>query len=1726
MKRTFTLVIVTLILTAFCCCLTACSLFGNTPSDGDGEHTFGEWTIVTAPTCTTAGEVKRTCSDCGETETKTVDALGHQFGEWEIETPATCTENGSKTRTCILCETTETETITAGHVYADDFTCHDRICQTCGEVCTATTEHSYNAEGECACGAALPKFTITFTGGELATGTAPTQNAVLSGTKITLPDNTFTNADYTFNGWNDGTAIYQPGDSYTVNADVSFSAVWLQIAPCVVSFKGGDGATGVAPIDITLASGLTATLPDNTFAKTDCTFVGWSDGNTTYRVGAKVTVMTNRSFTAVWATSQQIIVAFEGEDDSNMPLVNFSELRLALEGDVIVLPSNPYHKSASVFGGWLNDGKLYQADDSYTVSDANVTFSAVWYDIEKCYFELKGGEGATGVAPTIAPTSKGSAITLPENTFVKDGYRFIGWTTDGTEVDKPGDTSTVTVGGKLVTITAVWELIPKHSVSFAGGENATGTAPTVGDTAEDASFELPANTFERTEYVFDGWSDGTDVYQAGDSYTMGAADVVFTATWTQKLYAITALADNTYGGTVEGGGFFALSTNVTVTATTESDDFTWSGWYKDGEKVSDELSYSFDVTESCTLTAKWKKYYVKAVANIEGAGEVANGASYTVTFDKNENGEQPTPEPQTVTGFDKLTYPVLSDYNYVFTGWYTDKNAYNAPFDFSEPVTKDVTLYAGWKLMDTEVAGRAVNMQAYDETNPFAFTFEIDDNYTSIHYAFATLKRGNYTLYYRKTSAHTDSTGVDPTVAIYLGKKTIYDPVPGCTGRFNSAWRSMTFDSDGGNSFLTLVISAVANVYDYTCEAYLVCNDGGLLPDAGGIAGGARALRIGSQTTFTARTNGEYTFLGWFDEADNLITSELSANIVADYPTTGSTTTYTAKWGDYTVNLGRNDEEAGSVTGDGRYAVGDTVVITAESNASYTFLGWFDENDVLLTDDEDGVTPSLTYTFTMPSFNTEMAVVSYEARWAHYRVGVAKSISEAGTIEGIGYYALGETVTLTAETTVGYRFVGWFDNYDNLVEEGLELTFEMGAKDVTYVAKWTVLSVTIDGNIKEGGNAAIIAPNRGNAILTFNLNGGSSSTTIKPQTVTSTVGAVYPTITPSKNKCIFTGWYTTSDCTELFDFTADITYDTTVYAGYYSYANDTNSTRTISVQPNESKTEVHYIGTGYDGSSSVSNYFTAFATGTYKIEYCFWYTDSPRTASFYVKKCSTNAMITSATVSNYSDPSNENYKSVSFDAKAGDVFCVVARTGGYYSSSDYSGYINCRIYCTDDAPIDGGLGIGYNDATAVKNGNPISINAEAGSEVVISATADTYHEFMGWFDENDQLCTDNPDGVTPSLTYTFTMTNKNLSFNGKWELNAAWRDFTFTTAYNGATITGYTGTSAEVTIPDNTVAIKASVFENNTTITSVTISKGVTTIGAKAFKGCTNLTTVVIPDTIITISGDAFNGCAKLSAITIPVGVTTLGNAAFSGCSGLTSITANAAHAATVIEQSAPTAFALTIIGSTEIASNAFSNLTSLTALTLTESVTTIGRSAFSSCTNLSEITVSSNLKYLESGIFSGSAWWNNQPDGLVYLQHIAFKYKGEMPTNTSIQLAEGTTVVADYAFYYRTSLYSITLAESVVHIGGYAFSGCTNILQFIVTANVSSIGCNAFNGCKSYISIVFADTTTWYRTPNIAAWKSRSSGTSTDVSPSNNYTNFVIDTFNNGYSTNYWFKG
>ena len=101
------------------------------------------------------------------------------------------------------------------------------------------------------------------------------------------------------------------------------------------------------------------------------------------------------------------------------------------------------------------------------------------------------------------------------------------------------DAPAATVSGSPLTV----KVLETYTVTFTGGEGATGTAPTMDPAAAGSEIQLPDNTFTRDGFTFSGWNDGTADYAAGATYTMPEKAVTFTAQWTENVTVTPASAN-------------------------------------------------------------------------------------------------------------------------------------------------------------------------------------------------------------------------------------------------------------------------------------------------------------------------------------------------------------------------------------------------------------------------------------------------------------------------------------------------------------------------------------------------------------------------------------------------------------------------------------------------------------------------------------------------------------------------------------------------------------------------------------------------------------------------------------------------------------------------------------------------------------------------------------------------------------------------------------------------------------------------------------------------------------------------------------------------------------------------------------------------------------------------------------------------------------------------------
>lgn len=156
--------------------------------------------------------------------------------------------------------------------------------------------------------------------------------------------------------------------------------------------------------------------------------------------------------------------------------------------------------------------------------------------------------------------------------------------------------------------------------------------------------------------------------------------------------------------------------------------------------------------------------------------------------------------------------------------------------------------------------------------------------------------------------------------------------------------------------------------------------------------------------------------------------------------------------------------------------------------------------------------------------------------------------------------------------------------------------------------------------------------------------------------------------------------------------------------------------------------------------------------------------------------------------------------------------------------------------------------------------------------------------------------------------------------------------------------------------------------------------------------------------------------------------------------------------------------------GVTHIGQYAFYLCDELTAVSIAGTVTSIGGGAFAGCTALAKINIPDSVTMLEYGVFSDTAWYDSQPEGVVYIGKNVYGVKGACPAEVNI--ADGTLGVADGAFSRCESLIHVTVPDSVTSLGYSVFSRCTSLKSAVIGDSVRAIHDGSFYGCTALESV------------------------------------------------------
>ena len=420
---------------------------------------------------------------------------------------------------------------------------------------------------------------------------------------------------------------------------------------------------------------------------------------------------------------------------------------------------------------------------------------------------------------------------------------------------------------------------------------------------------------------------------------------------------------------------------------------------------------------------------------------------------------------------------------YIFNSW---------DFDFTQPITKNITIKASWIAKNLKVNYYANNGSENSLIQDVTYDTEVnlkDNN---------SFTKTGYTLSSWNTKP--DGTGISyetnkkfmkyniPSNLDLYAQWTINQYQIRCdkniedagtidgTGNFDyNTQHTLSVNTNAGYTWLgwytkdgtiittstTLTITLSDN--DYECVAKWSANNYFCSLDVNNgntLAEDNKTITFGQPFNLPIPTRIEATFEGWYFNSVRYTNSQGVSIKNWDIP---NTATLYAKWNvnKYLVTLTTNNTNGGSVIGEGLKEYGSSVSIKANTNAGYTFVGWYEGNN-LITNNE-------TYTFTMSN-----VALSYIAKWqANIYTFTFDENGGEELSPNTKDVVFDSSYKLPITTKTGYDFDGWYLGENGT---GVKVTDKNGnslnvwnvADNTTVYAKWNVTVYTISYTLRGG----------------------------------------------------------------------------------------------------------------------------------------------------------------------------------------------------------------------------------------------------------------------------------------------------------------------------------------------------------------------------------------------------------------------------------------------------------------------------------------------------------------------------------------------------------------------------------------------------------------------------------------------------------------------------------
>lgn len=331
-------------------------------------------------------------------------------------------------------------------------------------------------------------------------------------------------------------------------------------------------------------------------------------------------------------------------------------------------------------------------------------------------------------------------------------------------MDTKTKAAALAIAGGLVTVSGcILKKAFPMDVTYTAGDGIG--ADIITTEVQNSTITLPSCTFTNSGKAFAGWSDGSNIYQAGESYTLGTTPVTFTATW-DVLDTVTFVVDGVTTTQNYSAGSQIVLENKTKTASVGS--YSFLGW-NDGTTTHPAGS-TYTVAGDVTLTAQWSYVGGEGTLNWEQSvyfGTSANGdATGTVTL--NPTGHLylyrnfPTAAyfaKVDISNMENVTSALLNvkvtkvNLSSIMTVYEVDKTAYENAFgNVSNGVTMNTSALPG---------GTVIASQTYSSTSGNNAGFYVSPGIDITNWLKSKVEAGEKYVYIMIKNTHTGSATKD-----------------------------------------------------------------------------------------------------------------------------------------------------------------------------------------------------------------------------------------------------------------------------------------------------------------------------------------------------------------------------------------------------------------------------------------------------------------------------------------------------------------------------------------------------------------------------------------------------------------------------------------------------------------------------------------------------------------------------------------------------------------------------------------------------------------------------------------------------------------------------------------------------------------------------------------------------------------------------------------------------